>query len=72
MARRPLFPLYDRILDGQLAAILTGWRAEGTSYEEMAGRLRDEHQIIVTSETVRRWCSQLGIELGPTDEAVGL
>lgn len=69
MARRPLFPLYDRILDGKLAALLTGWRAEGLSHEEITGRLRSDHEIVVTSETVRRWCRDLGIVTMP--EAVG-
>lgn len=54
MARTGTFPLYDRIMEGKLSALLTEWRAEGASYQEVAHRLRD-HDINVSHETVRRW-----------------
>lgn len=60
MSRQPLFPLYDRILGGTLQSLLTTWRAEGLSYESMRSRLQDM-DVRVTTETVRRWCGDLGI-----------
>lgn len=47
--------LHDRILDGRLGKMLDDWRAEGLSFPEIAFRLRTEHDIKVSDETVRRW-----------------
>ncbi len=58
MARQPTFPLYDRLLDGQLGSLLLGWRAEGVPITEMTFRLR-ERDVRVAPETVRRWLRQL-------------
>jgi intein-encoded DNA endonuclease-like protein len=56
MAPPDTYPLYDRIMDGTLGAWLRTARSDGNSYERIAGRLRAEHDIEVTSETVRKWC----------------
>lgn len=60
--RQPLLPLVDRLLKGKLAPTLQGWRDEGLSFAAMARRLEDDHDVIVTDETVRRWCDELGVE----------
>jgi transposase-like protein len=54
------FPLYDRILDGELTALLVDWRAEGHSYDEITDRLR-EMGVQASRSTVNRWCKDLGI-----------
>lgn len=59
MGRRPQHLLVDRLLKGRLAESLTAWRDEGLSFESMAFRLHAEHDIEVTSETVRRWYGEL-------------
>lgn len=59
MANRGTFHLIDRLLDGQLAALLGRWNAEGVSNYEIAQRLRDEHRVTVSAETVRRWVNDL-------------
>lgn len=56
MGRGSIRPLVDKLLDGQLAALLEAWRTEGLSYNDMAYRLRSEHDINVSQETIRRWC----------------
>lgn len=55
MARSSTFPLVDRILDGQLTALLTTWRGEGATFQDIAYRLRAEHDIRVSIATVQRW-----------------
>lgn len=54
------FLLYDRILNGELTQILTGWRAEGVSFDVMAERLRDMG-VKASRSTVNRWCAEQGI-----------
>lgn len=61
MSRLSTFPLHDRALDGQLKPILKRFRRQGVSYNDIAFRLRDEHQIVVTATTVMRWCNENGI-----------
>jgi len=56
------FPLVDRILDGQLAERLTEWRAAGDSYASIVYKLRSEHDVTVSIETVRRWLKALDAE----------
>lgn len=60
MAKRPLFPLVDMALGGTLFHELETRRPED-SFEDIAAWLRTE-DVIVSSETVRRWCNDLGIE----------
>lgn len=55
MARTGTYPVYDRLLDGRLGDTLLGWKAEGTSVEDMAFRLRLDHDIKVSVSTVHRW-----------------
>ena len=63
MTRRAMFPLVDRALGGDLEARLREWRTTSppTSYEQIGHLLRSE-DVVVSSETVRRWCIELGIE----------
>ena len=51
----------DKLLGGRLEANLRDWRGEGKSYDEIA-RLLAGMGIDVTSESVRRWCREYGIE----------
>jgi hypothetical protein len=55
MARTGTYPIYDRLLDGQLGALLLKWKAEGGTVEDAAFRLRSEHDIKVSVSTVHRW-----------------
>ena len=59
VAATKTYPLVDRILGGQLAELLSGWRNEGLSYGAIALRLHDDYQVDVTAETVRRWILDL-------------
>lgn len=65
VAKSSLYELADRVLDGQLIALLTEWRANGLTFADIAHELRTEHEITVTHETVRAWCIRLGIHSGP-------
>ena len=56
MAATDTFPLVDRLVEGGLAAFLAEARANGDSHETIAFRLRAEHDIAISSETVRKWC----------------
>lgn len=53
------FPIYDRMLNGRLAVLLRRYRTEGLSYEMVARRLADDHDVHVTGQTVRRWLADL-------------
>lgn len=66
MTRRAMFPLVDRALGGDLEARLREWRSTSppTSFEQIGHLLRAE-EVVVSSETVRRWCIDLGIDDGP-------
>lgn len=55
MPPKPVRPLIDRLLDGKLDAILGEWKADGLSFAEMSYRLRSEHDITVSGETIRQW-----------------
>lgn len=59
MARRTIYPLIDRALDGTLADRLRRWRDEGMSYASIATRLHVEHGVDVSHETVRQWVLDL-------------
>ncbi len=58
MARTDTYPLVDRLVPGGLARFLADARNAGESYEGVAHRLRAEHDVAVSSETVRRWCAR--------------
>lgn len=62
MAATDTFPLIDRIVPGGLARYLIAARAEKDSYESIAYRLRHEHEIVVSAETVRKWCQRVDAE----------
>lgn len=55
MARTSTYPLVDRLLDGKLAETLTAWNDQGAGVEEITYRLRSEHDVILSTSTVRRW-----------------
>jgi hypothetical protein len=59
MAPTGTFPIYDRILNGDLGPTLLRWKAEGIPVEEMTFRLRGEHDIKVSVSTVHRWLADL-------------
>lgn len=60
-----IYPLLDRLLDGQLADLLRSWRTdERLSYEAIARRFLIDHDVSVSTDTVRRWLDELGIRKG--------
>lgn len=61
VTQRSTFPLHDRLVDGDLKAILTDYRLSGESFVEIAFKLRSQG-IEVSPSTVHRWCHDLGIE----------
>lgn len=60
MPQAPLFPLVDGMLDGNLAAILRGYRAEGLTPAKVRDRMLLDHRVDVSVDTVRRWLA--GVE----------
>lgn len=62
---RSQFPLADRLVGGDLKERIAAWRAEGLSFNDIAIRLREEHSIAVTDETVRRWAGQFVVDTEP-------
>lgn len=56
MAPTDTSKLVDRLIPGGLAAYLTEARENGQTFADITFRLRTEHDIEVTQETVRRWC----------------
>lgn len=60
MARTTVRDLTDRILGGRLDQWLTEQRAADQSFAEIAYRLRTDHDIAVSAETVRTWCDPDG------------
>jgi hypothetical protein len=57
-----VYPLANRILDGRLRSMLRRWRTKGLSHAQIAYKLRADHDITVSDETVRMWCLRLGID----------
>jgi len=53
--------LLDRTIPGGLDAYLTERRAAGESFATIAAALLADHDVGVTGETVRQWCSALDI-----------
>lgn len=62
MARNDTFPLIDRLVPGGLKEFLSTARGEGESCESIAYTLRHDHDIVVSTETVRKWCHRVGAE----------
>lgn len=52
---RNTLDLYDRILAGGLKPLLRQWKTEEVALDEQTHRLRTEHDVQVSRETVRRW-----------------
>lgn len=50
--------LVDRLIPGGLEPFLREARDSGETFLDIAFRLRAEHDIRVTEETVRRWCGE--------------
>ncbi len=55
MARQDVFQWANRALDGQLPAILRGYKAEDQKIDAIVDSLRDDHDVRVSRETVRQW-----------------
>lgn len=53
--RTSTYTAWDRALNGDLTAILVAYKAEGLSLEDIAYRLRSDHDIKVSTSTVARW-----------------
>jgi intein-encoded DNA endonuclease-like protein len=49
------FPYVERIVGGNLRELLLSWQAEGLSMRLIERRLRDDYDVDVSSETIRRW-----------------
>jgi hypothetical protein len=49
--------LVDRIIPGGLKPFLETARGNDETFADITYRLRAEHDIRVTEETVRRWCA---------------
>lgn len=62
VARTATFPLIDRLLGGTLEAHLREQREGGESFATIARGLLLNHDLVVSTDTVRRWCMELGIE----------
>lgn len=60
MAPTSTFDLYDRILGGTLRQLLTDWRTEGLSLEDISYKLRDL-DVQAKAATVGRWIKEKGI-----------
>ena len=62
VARNDTFPLIDRLVPGGLKEFLSKAREAGDSCEAIAYSLRHDHDIAVSTETVRKWCHRVGAE----------
>lgn len=69
--RNGTFDLHDRAIGGGLADWLRAQRAEGVAWNEIAYRLRTEHDLKVSVETLRRWFAGLEEEAPTNQEAKG-
>ena len=60
-----IYPLLDRLFEGRLEEQLRAWRgAQGLSYDAISKRLLIDHDVNVSTDTVRRWLDDLGIKKG--------
>ena len=71
MGRRDTFPLVDRLVPGGLTDYLRAARCADPkrSHEDIAFELRTQHDIKVSTETVRRWCRRVEADPSPTEGA---
>jgi hypothetical protein len=69
MSAAPRFDLIDRLLDGKLDDKLRAWRAEDLSFDAIALKLRDEHNVTVSRSWVNRRCDLIGAVKGSDLEA---
>lgn len=51
----------DEALGGNLRSHLGDERANGLSYADIAFRLRSDHGVVVSGESVRQWCIDLDV-----------
>lgn len=58
-SRISTFDITNRALGGILPSYLRELRAGGNSWREVSYRLRDEHHVDVSIETLRRWYNEL-------------
>lgn len=58
MGRASTFDAWNAYLGGKLGALLLEKRGHGESFEQIARHLYREHEIDVSSDTVRRWCEK--------------
>lgn len=59
----PLYSFADHLLDGQLAAKITAWRAEDKSWDAIARLIwaETDRKIEVSGPGVQKWAKQLGV-----------
>lgn len=69
MARTATYPLIDRLLEGTLEARLREQREGGDSFADMSRSLLLDHALVVSTDTIRRWCMDLGIEKSEPEAA---
>lgn len=58
-SRTSTFDITNRALGGVLPAFIRELRDAGCSWREVSYRLREEHQVDVSIETLRRWSAAL-------------
>lgn len=58
MPPKSSYDLIDRLLEGQLAVVLAGYRADGLTFDQMSAAFADRG-IAVSRETLRRWVNEL-------------
>lgn len=71
MAARSQLPLANRLADGQLKQTIEKYRAASVSWRAIADLLRNEHGIVVSGDTVRRWAEELEVLDAEPQAAVG-
>ena len=54
-----IYSLLDRLLEGTLDDRLRQWKADGLSLASITKRLHTEHDIDVSTDTVRRWLAAI-------------
>jgi hypothetical protein len=59
VVRQPTYGLHDRIMDGKLADFLREQRDAGESWDSIVITLREQHDLRVTSTTLRRWWAEI-------------